>query len=371
MTDNAFPMIMAISLVLGVATGFIMHRSDFCLAGMFRDLFIFRQNFMLRILALAVVASMALFEAARQAGFLLYPFPLFGPPSLANVAGGLAFGVGMVLAGGCVVGTLYKMGSGSLLSAIAFAGLIAGSALYAEIHPLWTQFALATTIFKGMVTIPQIVGVDSEPVVVIVAFCSFFLFYRWFREGNYERRSHAEGYLQPWKAALLLALVGFSSAVTLGMPLGITTAYAKLGAYLEGFVFPAHLAGLTYFKAIPLDYICPINNTRLLGGAGPRIDAIAAIQFPLILGIIAGGTLSAHLLGEFKVYLKVPFRQCISALAGGIIMGLASRMVPGCNVWHLLGGLPILAGQSVLFLLGLLPGAWIGSRILTKWVVQG
>ena len=41
----------------------------------------------------------------------------------------------MVLAGGCVVGTLYKMGSGSVASAVAFVGLLAGSALYGEWHP--------------------------------------------------------------------------------------------------------------------------------------------------------------------------------------------------------------------------------------------
>ena len=97
-----------------------MHRSDFCMAGAFRDLFLFRTTFMLRMLVLAVVASMILFEAARLMGLLsTYPFPLLGAPSLATFAGGLLFGTGMVLAGGCVVGTLYKLGAGSLVAAIA------------------------------------------------------------------------------------------------------------------------------------------------------------------------------------------------------------------------------------------------------------
>lgn len=370
MDNSAFPLIISLSLLFGLATGFIMHRSDFCMAGMFRDLFLFRQNFMLRILALAVIASMALFEAARQTGLLLYPFPLFGSSSLANLAGGVIFGVGMVLAGGCVVGTLYKMGAGSLLSAIAFAGLIAGSTVYAEIHPWWGEFARATTIFKGKVTIPQIMGIDPAAVIVAVMAGALFLFHGWFREGKWERSSRADGYLQPWKAALLLALIGLCSALTIGMPLGITTAYAKMGAYLENAFLPAHTAGLAYFQAIPLDYISPVGNTHLVGGPGWRFDAIAAVQFPLVSGIVAGGTLSALLLGEFKIYFRIPARHCLSAFAGGIIMGMASRMAPACNIWHLLGGLPILAGQSVLFLSGLFAGAWLGSRILVKWVVR-
>jgi len=51
-------------------------------------------------------------------------------------------------------------------------------------------------------------------------------------------------------------------------------------------------------------------------------------------------------------------------------MGVAARMAPACNVWHLLGGVPILAAQSILFVLGMVPGAWLGSRLLTRLVLR-
>ena len=57
-------------------------------------------------------------------------------------------------------------------------------------------------------------------------------------------------------------------------------------------------------------------------------------------------------------------------MIGGIGMGLASRMASGCNVWHVLGGLPILAWQSLLFVAGMIPGAWLGSKLLVKVVVR-
>jgi len=106
-----------------------------------------------------------------------------------------------------------------------------------------------------------------------------------------------------------------------------------------------------------------------LGGSGPRFDAIAAIQFPLVAGIVLGSALSALLLGEWHLRRGIPRRQLVSAFIGGTVMGLASRMAPTCNVWHLFGGLPILAVSSLLFLVGLLPGAWIGGRLLTKFVL--
>jgi uncharacterized membrane protein YedE/YeeE len=371
MLEHPYLLIVPASFLLGAAAGYVMHRSDFCMVGMFRDLFLFRHTFMLRMLVLAVVASMILFELARLSGLLSpYPFPLLGPPSLASLLGGLLFGTGMVLAGGCVVGTLYKMGAGSLLAALALVGLIAGSALYAEIYPWWRALTSATTVFPGKVTLPQILGVSPTALLAPTVLAGALLLLRWQRKEGLQRRSAAEGYLQPWKAALVLALIGLLSYLLVGMPLGVTTSYAKIGAYFEGAVLPAHLERLAYFRIQNLSYQPPFSHLTLRGGAGPVLDGIAAIQFPLILGIVLGAACSAAMLGEFRIYWRVPPRQCVSAIIGGMVMGAAARMAPACNVWHLLGGLPILAAQSVLFVLGMLPGAWLGSRLLSRLVLR-
>ena len=138
-------------LFVGLVAGFLMHRSDYCLAGMFRDFFLFRSTLMLRTLLLLIITSMVLFEGARLCGLLpLHPFPLLGSVSGTNIIGGFLFGVGMVLAGGCVVGTLYKMGAGSILSLVAFIGLLTGSGFYAEIHPFWSTLAKKPLFCQGL-----------------------------------------------------------------------------------------------------------------------------------------------------------------------------------------------------------------------------
>ncbi len=360
------------SLLLGLGAGAVMHRSDFCLAGMFRDLFLFKRVDKLRSLLLLVVVTMVLFEAARLLGLLPnFPFPLFYAPSAVNVIGGLLFGVGMVLAGGCVVGTLYRMGAGSLISAVAFAGLIVGSAGYAEIFPFWSAFAKRATFFPGKITLPQIIGVGPTVPVLLIAAAGAALLLWWRRQGKFRRTSALAGELQPWKAALLLALISLVSAIVIGLPLGVTSSYAKIAGWVERLALPGHFAGLVFFQAVPLHYRHPITGVGLAGGSGPQIDAIAAIQFPLVAGIILGSAVSALLLGEWHVSRNIPPRQLISALVGGVLMGFASRMAPTCNVWHLLGGLPILAASSFLFLIGLLPGAWAGGRLLTSLVIPG
>jgi uncharacterized membrane protein YedE/YeeE len=369
--EQGFVLIVASSLAIGLVAGFVMHRADFCVAAAFRDLFLFRDGFLLRQMVLLVAVSMALFEFGRLVGLIAnQPFPLLGVPTLANLAGGFVFGVGMVLAGGCVVGSLYKLGAGSLASGLAVAGMIAGSAAYAEIHPQWSAFARSTVLAGDVITVPQWLGVSPAAVLLPLAALGGAWLVREFRAGRMQRPGFAAGHLAPWRAALILAGLGFASLALVGMPMGITTSYAKLGAAIASLVAPDHVASLGYFSLQPLDYTPPFASRAIQGGPGPQFDAIAAIQYPLILGIVAGAFASAKRVGEWRPGWRVPPRQLLSAAAGGVLLGLAARMAPSCNVWHLWGGVPILALQSLLFVAGLLPGAWVGARLLTRFVIR-
>jgi len=358
--------------LLGLVSGFVMHRSDYCMAGMFRDLFMFRRTFRLKALALQIILTMIFFEVVRLFKLLpLYPFPILGAPSLTNIIGGFLFGVGMVLAGGCVVGTLYKMGAGSLLSACAFAGLLLGSGAYAEIHPWWALATKKTTFWDDYITLPQLTGISPTVFILLISGATLPLFFHWRVREKWQVESKVQGYLQPWKAAVILAAVGLISYLLIGMPLGITTTYAKMSAMFETFFVPEHVNNLAFFHVKSLNVTHPSSHTLLLGGAGPDFDYIWVIQFPLIAGIVLGSTISAIHLKEFKIYLRLPANQFLITLGGGTLLGLSSRMAPGCNIWHLMGGIPILALQSLLFLAGMLPGAWVGSRLLTKFLLPG
>lgn len=348
-----------------------MHRSDFCIAGMFRDLFLFRNSPLLRSLILLIAFSMLLFEMAHLVGLLNYTLPssLYALPSLTNLLGGIIFGIGMVLAGGCVVGTLYKLGAGNLPAACAFIGLLIGSALYAEFHLSWKKLTIATRLGDAA-TLPQLLGLPSTLLFCLLLIGAGGLLYRWQAKGLLLRPNRVKGYLQPRTAALLLAVIGLISFSLLGMPIGITTSYAKVGAFFEQLLIPEHVASLGYFQGRGFEYFSPLSNQTLQAGAGPFWDGLALVQFPLIVGIVIGSALSAISMGKFNCRFDIPRCQLFSALFGGIIMGLASRMSPACNVWHLLGGLPLLSLQSLLFTLGLLPGAWVGTLVLTRYVLK-
>lgn len=361
---------MIFGLLLGLIAGAIMQRSDFCMTAAFRDLFLFRSTTMLAALLILVTVSAVLFELIHtMTGSEQFFASAFGAPSLVTVLGGGIFGVGMVLAGGCVVGTLYRFGAGSRLALWGLVGMIVGSALYAEIHPFWRELQKMTTLGPQTVTLPQWSGLPPWLFVLTLLLVTGILFWRWpkafaplpgWREIN--------GYIPPFYAAIALAGVGTLSVILSGKPLGVTTSYAKMAAHLERLLAPGHLAATPFF-ATQSPIVFPFVPGTFFAGPGPTFDGIAIFQYPLILGIILGSALSAWHLVEWRWSRGAPWPQTASVLFGGILMGVASRLAAGCNIWHLWGGLPVFAVQSYLFLLGLLPGAWLGGRLLLRWVL--
>lgn len=361
---------MIFGLLLGTVAGAIMQRSDFCMAAAFRDLFLFRSTTMLAALLILVTVSAVLFELVRLlTGAESFALPAFGVPAVVTLFGGGLFGVGMVLAGGCVVGTLYRLGSGSRLALWGLAGLIGGSALYAEIHPFWSKLKKMTTLDPQTVTLPQWLGLPSWPFVLALVLVTGVLIWR--RPQAFSPPPgwrEMDGYIPPPYAALTLAGVGMLSVILYGKPLGVTASYAKFAAHLEQLLVPGHLAATPFFQA-QSPIVFPFVPGTLSAGPGPTFDGIAVMQYPLILGILLGSALSAWKLGEWRWTPGVSWRQTGSVLLGGLLMGLASRMAAGCNIWHLWGGLPVFSVQSYLFLLGLFPGAWLGGRFLVRWVL--
>ncbi len=359
-----YGLIIITGVVVGLIAGHLMFRSDYCMVGMLRDLFLFRQGTMLRFLILQLGVTLLLLEVVRWCGGLSYdPPPLMNGANLSSVVGGCIFGFGMVLTGSCVVGCLYKTGAGNVLGLCTFFSMITGATLYAEIAPWWKQLTTGWALTQ-QVTIPGSLGMPTWWFGVPLVAVWLWWVVSWQRAKKLVVPARAEGYIQPWKTAVGLAVLTVLLCIFTGMPMGITTMYVKMGAWVEQLFIPDHVAATAYFTGKGLHYIPPLTHQMVSGGAGPQLDAIAALQLSVILGILTGSFFSAKRVGEFHWIYRVPKIQYGFSIIGGLLVGLAARMAPGCNVWHLMGGVPFLAWNSFLFAFGLLPGVWLGSRIL-------
>jgi uncharacterized membrane protein YedE/YeeE len=104
----------AIIVLAGFAIGFIMHRSRFCVARAIREPFMTAEGDMSKAVILALAVGIPIASLIFQAK-LLDPYVAIPPRFwLGSLLGGAVFGLGMVLAGGCGSGSLWRVGEGHL-----------------------------------------------------------------------------------------------------------------------------------------------------------------------------------------------------------------------------------------------------------------
>ncbi|MDP2827628.1 MAG: YeeE/YedE thiosulfate transporter family protein [Sulfuricellaceae bacterium] len=102
----------AVIVLAGFAIGFIMHRSRLCFARAFREPFMTAEGDMTKAIILALtiglLISSLLFQKKVIDPYIAIP-PTFW---IGSLLGGLIFGIGMIFAGGCASGSLWRMGEG-------------------------------------------------------------------------------------------------------------------------------------------------------------------------------------------------------------------------------------------------------------------
>jgi hypothetical protein len=104
----------AVIILAGFAIGFIMHRSRLCFARAFREPFMTAEGEMTKavILGLAIAIPLAalLFQAKVIDPYIAIPASFW----IGSLLGGVLFGIGMIFAGGCASGSLWRMGEGHI-----------------------------------------------------------------------------------------------------------------------------------------------------------------------------------------------------------------------------------------------------------------
>jgi uncharacterized membrane protein YedE/YeeE len=111
--SGSAPLVYRAPIVLaGFAIGFILHRSRLCFARAFREPFVTAEGEMTKavILALAIGMPIAalLFQKKVIDPYIAIPATFW----IGSLAGGVIFGIGMIFAGGCASGSLWRMGEG-------------------------------------------------------------------------------------------------------------------------------------------------------------------------------------------------------------------------------------------------------------------
>lgn len=369
---------LAVFWLLGMAFGFVLQRSRFCFASAFRDLFLLRDGRVMKgIIAGLGVATIgfALVMSDRLPNArlgVLAPEAHVSPLSLALISGGVAFGLGMVLAGGCVSGSIYRMAEGYLGSWVAFLGIMVGLVAAAHTWNWWWRVDMSRA---PRLWLPNLVGYGGSVAITLLVLVGIFLFILW-----WESRS---GLFIPVKESLQEPMETFGDrvrsiyrsifvrgwpAVSGGVALGTLNVFlytyehpwritGEIGAWGSGLATRIGLA------PPPLLGVETLTGCTLDGAGGGFFNHMALAN----LGMFAGALVAALLAHEFKLRIprkKVRFAQ---SLGGGLLMGFGAGLAVGCTVGAFFSAVPSLAANGALFAIALAIGAFLGTKAL-RWI---
>ncbi|MFH1743951.1 MAG: YeeE/YedE thiosulfate transporter family protein [bacterium] len=163
---------------------------------------------------------------------------------------------------------------------------------------------------------------------------------------------HGKPYMNPYLAGVLLGLTLLASYLILGAGLGASSGIARVGAYFELALAPAHTLEGKYFGswgAQPLKYYLVF----------------------MMAGVFFGGLISALLANRWKFTIErgarsAPEKRLVFALVGGILAGFASRLANGCTSGQALSGSAVLLTGSLLFLICVFAGGYSAAWFVRR-----
>lgn len=143
----------------GIAFGFILQRSKFCFAAAIRDPYLIKGTSLTKAMLIAFAVTTIGFTAIKYGAYINnQAIPGQGsiaPISFATIVGGVLFGIGMVLAGGCASGVLMRSGEGFQMQILTLIFFIIGSLWGAHDYGWWYKafISKAKAIF-----LPDVLG---------------------------------------------------------------------------------------------------------------------------------------------------------------------------------------------------------------------
>lgn len=147
---------------IGIMLGFTLERSRFCFASSIRNPLTIGTTKLLQAVIVALMVSTIGFFILQMLSVDLNDIQIGEIPGSVRplgwntVLGGILFGTGMVIAGGCASGTLMRIGEGFMLQGIVLVAFIGGTIVAGVFHfPFWYN-----TFIEGRdaVYLPEVFG---------------------------------------------------------------------------------------------------------------------------------------------------------------------------------------------------------------------
>ncbi|WP_088286896.1 YeeE/YedE family protein [Ideonella sp. A 288] len=343
--------------------GAIAHRSNFCTMGALSDIVNMdhwgRMRMWLLAIAVAVAASAALSLTGQvDLGKSVVQRPVL--PWLSLVVGGLAFGVGMTMSGGCANKNLVRLGGGSVRSLVVL--VFMAIAAYMTLKGLFGQWRAA--LLDPVAIDLAASGWKDQSLGTALA-----------RVGGLEARAAQIGVA----SAVVLALLAFSLKdrrfranrvqVASGIALGLLVA---AGWYVSGHLgygenpetLETVFHGTNSRTLESLSFVGPTAYTLELLMLWTDKSLHATMGIASVLGVVAGSAMVALATRSFRWEGFASLADLRNQLIGAGLMGFGGVTALGCTVGQGLSGISTLAIGSFIALAGIVAGSVLTLKVM-------
>jgi hypothetical protein len=150
----------------------------------------------------------------------------------------------------------------------------------------------------------------------------------------------------PYAAGALIGVLSWFAFLTAGRPLGISSAFVRLVAWVEGVFAPAHVAATPYLA---------------------KLNPVFDWEFFLVIGV-ALGALAASRLGGLRSTDRPTGKRIAEAVLGGFFLMIGARIANGCTSGNGISGSLQLALSGWVFFLTIFASGVVTALLFKKEV---
>jgi uncharacterized membrane protein YedE/YeeE len=350
-------LVSVLGLLAGIAFGATAQRTNFCTMGALSDIVNLQDYRRFRSWMLAIAVATAGSQALYLTGILDLGQSIYLTANLGwlgAIVGGLMFGFGMTMAGGCGNKTLVRLGAGNLKSLVV--ALVLGVFAFMTLRGL-IGLARITFIESTNADLASI-GLGTQAIADLLA------------AGTGLSLSGLR-----WVVAVggVLALLWycFKDAAFRASPADIAAGLI-IGALIPVGWIITGVIGADDFEPVPLasfTFVAPIGEglMYLMVFTGASINfGIAAVG-----GVILGAFLMAVATRSFRIESFSDRNDMLRHLAGGALMGTGGVLALGCTIGQGITGISTLALGSLLAVLSIMAGGLYGLKYLEEGSLGG
>src|SRR3989339_341804 len=350
-----------LSIGVGFLFGFALQKGDLCGSSAMSEVIIMRDSKKLFGFWIAILTSMILFAIFESLGVIqLAPKKLIW---LSALVGGLIFGVGTVLGGGCISGCMYKGATGNINSIAALLTIPIGIS-FADFGPLegFNKFLLSFVINgenDNAITLHSLLGLPYWLLVLMFFLLTIVLIYI-----NSKKKTRTKNTIKdkfqfnkiftkswkPWQTGIaigVIAMLAWLSSLPVGRnyPLGVTH-------------------GVNHIYQAIVD-----NNVRFIYQK-PQPKAQTNINSTITYIQTKSAQIPSVAVPKYEP--KKPSQILIAAL-GGFLIGVGAGIATGCIIGNILSAWAMFSVGMLIFGVATLLANWatayfylMGGKLFNK-----